>query len=382
MNTLSRDELKTLVKQSTGLCISMFLPTHQAGAEAQQDPIRFKNLLRAAEEHLLAHDMRATEVQDVLEPVQKLLDDGLFLQQQDGGLAIFRAPEVLRYYRLPLGFDELLVVADRFHIKPLLPLLAGDGQFYVLALSQKQVRLLQGTRNSIGEVALHAMPTSLAEALKYDDFEKQSEFRVSSSGGTGARPAVHGHSFGKEDAKENIRQFFFQVDKGLHDLLHNERAPLVLAGVDYLLPMYKEVNTYPHLTDAGIVGNPAELRADDLHAQAWAIVQPYFLKAQHDAAEHYKQVVGTGLASKDVKEVVPAAYYGRVDVVFVAVDQQQWGSFDPDSNAVHMHQQAEPGDEDLLDFAAMHTILNSGTVYAVAPEQLPDDGPLAALFRY
>jgi hypothetical protein len=28
-------------------------------------------------------------------------------------------------------------------------------------------------------------------------------------------------------------------------------------------------------------------------------------------------------------------------------------------------------DEDLLDLAALHTLLNSGTVYAVEPEQVP-----------
>lgn len=36
---------------------------------------------------------------------------------------------------------------------------------------------------------------------------------------------------------------------------------------------------------------------------------------------------------------------------------------------------------DLLDFAAVHTFLNGGTVYAVNPPEMPDDGPVAALFR-
>lgn len=35
-----------------------------------------------------------------------------------------------------------------------------------------------------------------------------------------------------------------------------------------------------------------------------------------------------------------------------------------------------------MDFAAIHTLLNSGTVYAVSPELVPGNIPLAAVFRY
>jgi hypothetical protein len=159
-------------------------------------------------------------------------------------------------------------------------------------------------------------------------------------------------------------------------------VPLVLAGVDYLLSLYKEANTYPHLVDKGIEGNPEELSAEELHEHAWAIVHPLFSSAQKEAAARYRQLAGSEQASSDLKEVVPAAYHGRVDTLFAAVGLQQWGAFDPDTNAVHLHEEAEPGDEDLLDLAAVHTLLNKGTVYAVEPEKVPDEAPLAAVLRY
>jgi len=68
--------------------------------------------------------------------------------------------------------------------------------------------------------------------------------------------------------------------------------------------------------------------------------------------------------------------------LFVAVGLQQWGAFDPDANEVRWHQEIEPGDEDLLDLAAVHTLGNGGSVYAVEPEKAPDDALLAAVFRY
>lgn len=50
--------------------------------------------------------------------------------------------------------------------------------------------------------------------------------------------------------------------------------------------------------------------------------------------------------------------------------------------AVNLHPEPEPDDEDLLDFAAVYTLLNGGTVYALAPEDLPTSAPAAAIFRF
>lgn len=192
----------------------------------------------------------------------------------------------------------------------------------------------------------------------------------------------HGHGVGIDDTKGNILRYFNQIDHGLHELLRGERPPIVLAGVEYLFPIYREANTFLHLMDDGIVGNPEGVKAEELHKKAWNIVEPYFLKAQQDAAIQYKQFAGSERTSNDVKEIVPAAHNGRVDLLFVAVGIQQWGTFDSDTLAVHLHSDPEPGDEDLLDFSAIQTLLNGGTVYTVAPQKVPCDAPLAAVFRY
>ncbi|MDO9586130.1 MAG: hypothetical protein Q7I93_06590, partial [Syntrophales bacterium] len=162
----------------------------------------------------------------------------------------------------------------------------------------------------------------------------------------------------------------------------NKSVPLVLAGVEHLFPIYKEANSYPHLVENGISGNPERLKAEELYEQGWKIVEPHFRTAREEAVSLYGQVAGSAQASNSIKEVVLRAYEGRIDIVFVAVGIQQWGAFDPDKLAVHFHTEPEPGDEDLLDLAAVHTYLNGGTVYAVKPDDVPDATPLAAIYRY
>lgn len=386
MTLLTKEQLKTLTqKEQEGPFVSIFMPTHPVSLETKKDAIRLKNLLSQAEEQLLAKGVRTPRVNELLEPAKALLDDNNFWQHQRSGLAIFLAPDLFRTYALPLEFTELLVVADRFHLKPLMPLLSDDGQFYVLALSQNEVRLFQGTRHSISQVEVDDIPKSLAEALRYDDPQKQQQFHTATAtpGSPAGRPAVfHGHGVGDDNENANILRYFQQINKGLRAFFQDDHAPLVLAGVEYLLPIYKEANTYPYLVEEGVTGNPETMKPHELHRQAWAIVEPIFKQSRREAASLYKELANTERASKDIRKIVPAAHYGRVDKLFVAVNQQQWGAFDPDTNTIDLHREAEAGDEDLLDMAATQTLLNGGTVYAVEPEKVPDDSPMAAVFRY
>ena len=386
MSILSIEELKTLVEQAQGVCVSLYIPMVRLGSETQQNPIRFKNLIRQAEEQLINQGMRHTEAVDLLKPAHDL-DYEDFWQHQSEGLAIFIANGVFRYYCVPTNFDELVVVSDRFHIKPLLPLLTGDGKFYLLTLSQEdEVKFFEGSRFGLQELEIENMPKTLNEALHYDGPDQGIEQRIATSrGGTNnsfQQPGTF-HGQGNDGAKQDdILQFFHRLDESLHETLRNEKAPLVLAGVEYLFPLYREANTYPHLVEAGINGNQKISQPEELRTAAWQIVEPLFQQAQQQAVEHYRELNGTGKISHNLEETVPAAYYGRVEQLFVAVGVQQWGKFDPDANQIQVHNDAQPGDEDLLDSAAIQTLLNGGTVYAVEPDQVPEEAPLAAVFRY
>jgi hypothetical protein len=383
MNLLTKNDLKVLVEKQKDLCISIFMPAHRAKPETRQDPIRFKNLLRQAEKQLHIAGLRAPEIRELLKPAQKLLNNSFFWQYQSDGLAVFISSKIFRHYRLPFRFKKLMVVSNRFHTKPLLQLFSADGRFYILALSQNQVRLLQGTRYSTAEVELERVPKSIDDILKYYDTEKQLQFHTHTPGKTGRRVAIfHGHGAGKDDAKKNILLYFQQINQGLRALLREEQAPLILAGVNYLLSIYKKANTYPYLLDMVIEGNPENLSTEELHSQAWPIVKPLFFQAQEEAVTQYRRLSGTERASHDLKVIIPAAYRGRIETLFIAVGIQRWGTFDFDSNIVHFHRDAKPGDGDLLDLAAIQTLLNGGTVYAVDPKRVPEKALLAAVFLY
>jgi hypothetical protein len=330
--------------------------------------------------------LKAGVVVELLSPGEKLLDDTPFWQHQSDGLAVFFSAGFFRLYRAPVTFKELSVVAShRFYIKPLLPLLAGNGRFYVLAVSQKNVRLLQGTHYAIHELDLSNSdtPENLAETLRFDDPESQLQFHTGTSDRVGERAAIyHGQGVGTEERKNNVLRYFRDIDKGLSKFFSDEKAPLVFVGVEYLFPIYREANSYPHLVDSAVEGNPENLDDESLHAAAWRIVSPLFLAAQKEAQKTIEDLNETLKTSNSITTVIPATREGRVDVLFVALDKERWGTFDPAIPDVRLHSKRMPGDEDLLDTCAVQTILHNGTVYAVESSEVPGDGDVAALFRY
>lgn len=382
MDILSGNEMRSLTKKQEGMCVSIYMPTIKRGIDAQHNQIRYKNLLKKTEENLLAANMRPSEVKDFLLPAMELSGDVPFWQKQKNGLVVFIASGLFNCYRLPQNFEELVVVSDRFHLKPLIPVLSNNIEFYIIAISKKQVRLLECSRYSKKEVSLEGIPEGITDVLKFDVFEKNLYSHTGSTGGGGRTTMFHGHGADTEDTKTNMLIYFQKVDRGLREYLRDKRVPLIFAGVDYLFPLYKEANSYPFLVDKAVSGNPETLGAEELHTLAWPIVQSILEERVDNAIAQYRQNAGTGLTSNAIEEIVPSAYHGRVGVLFTALGVQKWGAFNPESDKVVLNDEAQPGCEDLLDFAAIQTFLNGGTVHALKMEELPNGTPLSAIFRY
>jgi len=365
MNMLSLDEIKALSEKQEGLCVSLFMPTHRMGSETQQNQIRFKNLLKRTEEELVQHGLRSAGMKDFLKPAQDLLNDLPFWRNQRDGLAVFVSPGYWGYFRLPVDFRELLVVSDRFHLKPLVPMLSGNVRFYILALSLNQIRIIECTRFGATPVKIEGLPENMEGALNLDDFQKRLQRHV-----------------GTEDTKGKILLYFQEVDRGLRPFFRDKKEPLLFAGVDYLFPLYREANTYAHLCPQALSGNPEELSEEELLEDAWPVVEPFFEKERVKVVEQFHDFHGTGRSSSELEAVVKAAAHARIAALFVALGVQRWGYYDSEKDRVILSPEGGRGSRDLLDFATVETLMNGGVVYAVSPSEVPENAPLAAVFRY
>ena len=267
MDYFVKENFRELLRSDGVPAVSIYLPTERASTGWETNRLRFRAALGQAKKLL-----EADHPQEVRGPLigslAPLLDDQHFWLYQADGLALFVSPSLERRYRLPVPFEEIVVVGQSFHTSPLLELLQIPEHYWVLSVSQKEVGLKQGTARGLTPVDLSGVPESLRDALG-----GQVERDTLSHHGTGARsgPIFHGYGVGKDDSKTELERFFRKIDTGLRDLLGDDLAPLILAAVDYYHPIYRSISRLDNLTEEGIQGNVANWSDERLHSRCGAL---------------------------------------------------------------------------------------------------------------
>ena len=392
MTPFTIQELQPLLAPQVAPCISIFLPTHRRHPGTEQDPIRFKNLLEMAKS-LLRERYAPKDIRVLLEPLGVLSDRDFwrylrassskdFWRAQVDGLAAFRSPDLTAYYRIPMRLPEVAVVADTFHVKPLIQFLQSTRRFFVLVLSRKSVAFYEGTPYSLGKVEVPDLPAASTEALGID--RRESSLNLHSSAANGAAPIFHSHGGPAEDKKADLVCFFRVIDSALWRLLRDEHIPLVLVGVSHYHPIYRAISRYPSLAAHGVEGNFERATPEEIHAKVWPIVSGLFQAWEdEELISEYARLAGRGQATHDLHAIAQATVQGRVCQLLVAEGVHLWGMLDRASGNVIRHpSQQDTCDDDVLDDLAECVLTRGGKVLLVPGARMPSSSPLAATLRW
>lgn len=382
MKSIEKHEIDLLLQHEDWPAISIFMPVSRIGD--QQDSLRYKNFLTEVEAKIINEGMRAAEARSLLESEYDLVKDVEYWKNLGTeGLAIFLSRQSVARYPLQMSFKERVTVGQRFHIRPLLPLLFG-GQYLVLALSRKKLQLFRGDRYHLQEIEPPKdTPRSMDEALQFDDPERQLQFHTRTSSTRGERDAMfHGHGAGFDDQNETLIRYFQAIDRSLFPLLEDDDVPVILAGTEELHGVYRNVSKSRTILNKGIIGNVSELPIETLHRKAWDIAGEYFAEGELEAVQTFQDNLGGGKVADELQSVMTAAYDGRVENLFVAENEQLWGEFDPDKRKALVKKPESGQVIDLLDEAVFWTLNKKGTVYVKKRPEMPIDTPICAHLRY
>jgi hypothetical protein len=360
------------------------MPTHQKHPENLQDVIVFKSLVRQMEESL-AQKYSAGEVQKYLEPIKELVQNDNIWNHTLDGLAVFSAEGLLRVVRLHKSVEELAIVADSFHTKPLRQYLQSLEHFHVLGLTLHDIRLFEGNRHSLTEIELTVdTPKTIIEALGDELTEKHSI--VESYGGVGgdSTPMHHGHGGKKEETEKDAERYFRIVANTIYKNYSKPSGwPLILAALPEHHNLFQKVSKNPLLLPKGIAINPSSVSPDQLAKMAWEIVEPEYNLKLDTLIARFEQARANGKGSDDYKEVAVAAVGGRVDTLIVEADRiievRVTNLVTGNTQKKHL---SNPKVDDLLDDMGELVLKMGGKMMVLPTEKMPSETGLAAIFRY
>ncbi len=383
MDTLSASDLRELLSPQEGPCVTVLMPTHVTGPDAQQDTVRLKNLADEVERQLADGWLHSSEAREWAASIRDLAREQTFWENRSRGLAIFITRKSLRKYRLPIEFEELALVNHHFLVRELLPLQNPDYRFLVLTLSQHAIHLFEATEHHIAPINVPGLPQRIEDTLNLDGADPGAQSHSASRAGHGKQSSVfHGQGGVKDTHKDELTLFFRSINEALKPVLREQTLPLVLAGVDYLLPLFRATCHYSHISEAELTGNCDHMHPTQIHAKVWPLIQPLLLKSREQLLDKYRQYAGTEKATDDIRHAITAASQGRIETLFVASDNHLWGTCSPDGQMVEVHESRHNSDEDLLDVVSAQTLLHGGRVISLSSREIPSSGLLAATMRF
>jgi hypothetical protein len=380
---LTIESLAELAAAHQPPCLSLYQPTHRHSPENQQDPIRFRNLVKELETSL-RQKYPAVEIQLLLEPFEALANDHDFWTYTMDGLVVLGGPSLFRVFQLQRPVAELAVVADSFYTKPLQRFLQSVGRYQVLGLSLSKIQLFEGNRDALDEIdPAPGVPRTIAEALG-DELTEPHQAVASHGGvGQGSTPMHHGQGGKKDEADMDTERFFRVIDREV--LEHHSRPsglPLILAALPEHHHLFRRVSHNPFLIADGLTINPDALSIDGLRERAWQVVEPQYQARLAALADEFAVAKSNGLGSDDLAQVAQAAAAGRVAMLLIESDRQIAGRLDDATGRVEVADPSRPPVDDLLDDLGNLVGKMGGRVLVIPAEQMPGRTGLAATYRY
>lgn len=380
----AQTDLTRLITSNSANTVSIFMPTHPTGKEVRQDPIRLKNLLTDAQSKLTAGGLSEADADAILEPATALLEDRDFWQHQSTGLALFIDENQTSEYSVPLGFEELVVVGEKFHIRPLLPMLAADGHFSVLTVTADKATLFSASRYQLVEDRAAGLPDRASEENDYEN-PVQASPPARPNVGTANIPNAQVYGDSPPDfRKARLQEFVAEVAKAAENILSASPQPLVLVADAEISGHFQQSSDLGQLLAGVVEVNANALDTSELHGLAYPKVQERLDSGRVEALNNAAELLGRGdpTATSHIADIVRASHQGRVSALLLHDGEPVWGRYDSEADRVETGPDFESSGEDLLGIASIETLQHGGSVHVMSSTELPTETEAVALLRY
>lgn len=370
-----------LIAQENGTLISLYQPTFRVFPDNKQDSIIFKKLLRTIENSLKQLE-DASFTEKVLQPFYEIYEDREFWNHTTEGLAILASANKCVVFHLHIPVRELAVVADSFHIKPLVKAFQSIENYMLLGLSRENFALYQGNQYGIAELELDPdVPRTLEQVL--GDQVTDSFLNHGSYGGASGTAMFHGHGCTSDEISKDTDKYFRYVDRYVYENFSKpSKEPLILFTLAEHQADFRNLSTNPYLLEAGISKSLESLSLNTLQSKVREINEERTSSSVQKLLDAFHQAQADQLGSSELKRVAKAAVAAKIETLLLEDGKVIPGKLDSESGEILSDDLGHPEVDDVLDDIAELVLLSGGSVQVLPKEAMPDTSGVAAIYRY
>lgn len=290
MNTTLK-EIKDIRSEN---CITIIATTHRTKPDYLNDGLRLKNLIKEAEDRLMA-DTTKRNAKSLVEKLNKLAAE-IDHSQNLESLMLFVNDEVAKYTRLPITVEDRVVIDDTFATRDLVRAMHLETHYYILVLSQEKIRLIEAMNDKIIQEIGSPFPF---ENTQY--FSKNRAANAIASRQTSL-----------------IAEYFNQADKRVNDVRKDNPLPVLICGLEENHNEYIKVADKKHsIFDVFLSKNKINDTAHSIVAESWEIVKDFLIQKNNERKVELKKAVGENKFLSDTNEIWKAISEGRIQTLFI-----------------------------------------------------------------
>lgn len=351
------EHLSDLIGHESGQCVSLWMQTHRSGRKTNQNPIRFKNLIREALEQSQDEKLTAR-----LQGLAELEHDFEFWQHQSEGFALFICEEFERAFRLAHSVENGVAVDEHFHLLPIIGAACSGNQVNALALSWDRARFFTANQHVVSELHNEHFPTTFEELVTARDAEEQLQFTShrarGQSAGASAVAMYHGHGEGEEKIEADRNAYLTRVAKRVAEIQYSTKRPLLLVATDEVAGHFRSNSDF-EITEH-IAASPDGLDETEFESRIRESAGHATQRSMSDLKERLGTAIARQLGSTEPSEIATAASRGRIETLLLSDSSK-----DVPSEVVNV---------------AIRQTLSAGGEIVVDHEQ--STLPIAAIYRY
>ncbi|MCS7027983.1 MAG: hypothetical protein NZ519_04395 [Bacteroidia bacterium] len=354
--------LKKIKNIVSDTCVTIILNTHRTYPENKQDPIALKNLIKEAEQRLIA-DEGKRNAQTIIEKLHKIeneIDHNYNLES----LVIFVNEEIAEFVRLPISVDNRVIIDKTFATRDLVRALKSQANYYVLVLSQQKARLIEAFNDKVVQ--------EIGKPFPYENTQFYSTSGDKRSEGT---------------LQTNLMaEFFNRIDKAVNEARKNNPKPVMICSEEVNYHKYLEVCDQKHsILPVFLNKNRLEEKAEAIVAEAWKILKEYQAEKNKERKAELLKAVSQNKFMTDINDIWQAIRQGKVQTLFLQQNQYQPAIIKNDGliELVPEERKNEKGViDDIYDELTEECLKFGGDVVFLPEGDLSEFNGLGAVLRY
>jgi len=275
-------------------CVTIIMTSHRSKPEYLNDDLRLKNLIKEVETRL-TNDIGKRDADKLVKRVNELASK-IDHSQNIESLILFVNEDVAEYLRLPIKVEDRVVIDQTFATRDLIRALHLETQYYIMVLSQENVRLIEA-----------ASGKSVREVRGEFPYENKTFHTTNRAA----------HMIAQKQT--NLTAEYFNVaDKKMNEVRKANPMPVLLCGLEennnlYLTVADDKDAIVPVRLDKGMINEPVHTIVEE----AWKVMKEYVAEKNNKRKQDLKKAVGQNRFLSDTNEIWRAIHDGRIRTLFV-----------------------------------------------------------------